>query len=61
MPFAEGLADWQAADALRCRIDREYALGLEPDDSGFDSGVPCEFRARLFAHEREGTATLRTP
>ena len=32
MQFAEGLADRQAADAVRSRIDWKYALGLELTD-----------------------------
>jgi transposase len=47
--FAEGLADRQAADAVRSRIDWKYLLGLELDDSGFDASVLCEFRSRLLA------------
>ena len=49
MQFAEGLADRQAADAVRGRIDWKYALGLELTDPGFDFTVLCEFRARLVA------------
>jgi transposase len=49
MQFAEGLADRQAADAVRGRIDWKYALGLELTDPGFDFSVLCEFRARLVA------------
>ena len=29
MQFAEGLSDRQAAEAVRARLDRRYALGLE--------------------------------
>ncbi len=32
MQFAEGLSDRQAAEAIRGRIDRKYALGLELAD-----------------------------
>src|SRR4051794_22786296 len=49
LQFAEGLADRQAADAVRGRIDWKYALGLELTDPGFDFSVLCEFRARLVA------------
>src|SRR3954463_10569921 len=49
MQFAEGLADRQAAAAVRGRIDWKYALGLELTDPGFDFTVLCEFRARLVA------------
>jgi transposase len=44
---AEGLSDRQAADAVRSRIDWQYALGLELTDPGFDSTVLSEFRTRL--------------
>lgn len=47
MQFAEGLADRQAADAVRGRIDWKYALALELTDPGFDASVLCDFRARL--------------
>jgi transposase len=47
MPFAEGLSDRQAAEAVRVRIDWKYALGLELADPGFDYSVLSEFRARL--------------
>jgi transposase len=49
MQFAEGLADRQAADAVRSRIDWKYALGLELTDPGFDYSVLSEFRTRLIA------------
>ncbi len=45
--FIEGLSDRAAADAVRSRLDWKYALSLELTDSGFDSSVLCEFRARL--------------
>jgi transposase len=44
---AEGLADRQAADAVRGRIDWKYALALELTDPGFDASVLSEFRTRL--------------
>ena len=53
MQFAEGLADRQAADAVRSRIDWTYALGLELTDPGFDYSVLSEFRTRLIAGEGE--------
>lgn len=49
LQFAEGLADRQAAEAVRGRIDWKYALGLDLSDPGFDFSVLCEFRARLVA------------
>ena len=51
--FAEGLADRQAADAVRGRIDWKYALRLPLDDPGFDASVLCEFRGRLLAGNAE--------
>jgi transposase len=54
MQFAEGLADQQAADAVRSRIDWKYALALELTDPGFDASVLCEFRKRLI----DGNAEL---
>jgi transposase len=53
LQFAEGLADRQAADAVRARIDWKYALGLELTDAGFDYSVLSEFRARLVAGSAE--------
>lgn len=47
LQFAEGLADRQAAEAVRARIDFKYALGLELGDPGFDYSVLSEFRDRL--------------
>jgi transposase len=47
LQFAEGLADRQAADAVRGRIDWKYALALELTDPGFDASVLSEFRTRL--------------
>ena len=54
MQFAEGLSDRQAAEAVRARIDWKYALGLEPDDPGFDFSVLSEFRSRLVQGSAEG-------
>jgi transposase len=47
MQFRENLADRQAAEAVRARIDWKYLLGLELTDSGFDFSVLSEFRDRL--------------
>jgi hypothetical protein len=44
---AENLADRQAAEAVRTRIDWQYLLGLPLDDPGFDHTVLAEFRARV--------------
>lgn len=51
--FIEKLSDRAAADAVRSRIDWKYALSLELTDSGFDSSVLCEFRARLLQGKAE--------
>jgi hypothetical protein len=51
LQFAQNPSDRAAAEAVRTRIDCKYALGLEPDDPGFDHSVPCEFRARVCAHD----------
>ncbi len=51
--FVENLSDRQASDAVRARIDWKYALSLELENSGFDSTVLCEFRARLVAGRDE--------
>ena len=53
MQCAEGLADRQAAHAVRARLDWKYALGLELEDQGFDFSVLCEFRARLIEGKME--------
>jgi hypothetical protein len=53
MPFAEGLSDRQAADAVRSRIDWKYALSLELTDPGFDHTVLSEFRTRLVTGQAE--------
>ncbi len=49
MQFRETLADRQAADAVRARIDWKYLLGLELTDPGFHFCVLSAFRARLLA------------
>lgn len=53
MQFAEGLSDWQAADAVRGRLDWKYVLGLELTDAGFDFSVLSEFRGRLLEGQKE--------
>jgi transposase len=55
LQFAEGLADRQATDAVRSRIDWKYAFGLELTDPGFDFSVLCEFRTRLPARTSAGS------
>src|SRR6266849_6550297 len=47
LQFRENLADRQAAEAVRARIDWKYLLGLELTDPGFDFSVLSEFRGRL--------------
>jgi transposase len=54
LQFAERLPDWQAADAVRSRIDWKYLLGLELTDPGFDHTIRSEFRGRLVEHEAVG-------
>src|SRR6266850_2793566 len=49
MPFRENLADRQAAEAVRARIDWKYLLSLELTDPGFDFSVLSECRDRLLA------------
>lgn len=53
LQYAEGLADRQAANAVRSRIDWKYALALELTDPGFDASVLSEFRSRLVAGDAE--------
>ena len=53
MQFAEGLADRQAADAVRGRIDWKYVLSLPLEDEGFDASVLSEFRTRLVDGQAE--------
>ena len=47
--FRENLADRQAAEAVRARIDWKYLLGLDLTDSGFDFSALSEFRDHLLA------------
>jgi len=49
MQFRENLADRQATEAVRARIDWKYLLGLELSDPGFDFSVLSAFRDRLLA------------
>jgi transposase len=53
LQFRETLADRQAAEAVRARIDWKYLLGLELTDPGFDFSVLSEFRHRLLAGSAE--------
>lgn len=47
LPWAAGLSDRPAADAVRSRIDWQDVLGLDLTDPGFDHTVLSAFRARL--------------
>jgi transposase len=53
MQFRENLADRQAAEVVRARIDWKYLLSLELTDPGFDYSVLSEFRDRLLAGSAE--------
>ena len=53
MQFRENLADRQAAEAVRARIDWKYLLGLELTDPGLDFSVLSVFRDRLLAGSAE--------
>ncbi|OXM70283.1 transposase [Amycolatopsis vastitatis] len=52
LQFLLGLSDRDAAEAVRCRIDFKYALGLELDDPGFHHSVLGDFRDRLLRDGR---------
>jgi transposase len=52
LQFLLDLSDREAAEAVRCRIDFKYALGLELDDPGFHHSVLGDFRDRLLEEER---------
>lgn len=47
LQFLLELSDRAAAEAVRCRIDWKFALGLELDDPGFHHSVLGDFRDRL--------------
>src|SRR5262245_49988265 len=53
MQFRENLAERQAAEAVRARIDSQYLLSLDLTDPGFDFSVLSEFRDRLRAGSAE--------
>ncbi|MEU6557410.1 transposase [Streptomyces sp. NPDC046915] len=52
LQYVENLTDRQAADAVRCRLDWKYCLGLELHDQGFDFTVLSEFRDRVAEGDR---------
>jgi len=54
LQFLLDLSDRDAAEAVRCRIDFKYALGLDLDDPGFHHSVLGDFRERLL--EEDGRA-----
>ncbi len=49
MPFAAGLSDRQAADAVRSRLAWKYALSLELTAPGCDAAVLSGFHSRWVA------------
>jgi transposase len=52
LQYVMNLSDRDAAEAVRCRIDFTYALGLELEDPGFHHGVLSDFRDRLAEGDR---------
>ena len=50
LQFLLDLSDRDAVEAVRCRIDFKYALGLDLDDPGFHHSVLSDFRDRLLEH-----------
>jgi transposase len=52
LQFLLDLSDRGAAEAVRCRIDFKYALGLDLDDPGFHHSVLGDFRERLLEEGR---------
>ncbi|WP_222932839.1 transposase [Nocardia yunnanensis] len=52
LQYVLDLSDRQAAEAVRCRIDFKYALGLELDDPSFHHSVLSDFRDRLAEADR---------
>ena len=52
LQFLLDLSDREAAEAVRCRIDFKYALGLDLDDPGFHHSVLGDFRDRLLGEGR---------
>src|SRR5512142_1586140 len=52
LQFLLDLSDRDAAEAVRCRIDFKYALGLDLDDPGFHHSVLGDVRERLLEEGR---------
>jgi hypothetical protein len=48
--YHERLDDYQAADAVRFRIDWQYALHLPTQNSGIDPDRLCSFRIYVYRH-----------
>ena len=57
LQFRENLADRQAAEAVRARIDWKYLLSLELTDPGFDFSVLSAFRDRLLAGSAKSSSS----
>lgn len=57
LQYALNLSDRQASEAVRCRADFKYALGLELEDLGCHHSVLSDFRDRL----AEGARADRLP
>ena len=53
LQMGEELTDREAAEAVRTRLDWQYALGLGLADPGFDHSVLSEFRGRVAGHGLE--------
>jgi transposase len=53
LQFSEGLSDRQAAEAVRARIGRKYALGLQLSDPGINFSVLSVFYSRLVEGGKE--------
>jgi transposase len=56
---AENLADGQAAEMVRGRLDWKYALSLTADDDGFDPSILSDFRQRLI--DQDAVDALLSP
>jgi transposase len=56
LQMAENLTDRDAAEAVRTRLDWQYALGLGLDEAGFNHSVLSEFRGRVAGHGLEEAA-----
>ncbi|MEZ0096338.1 transposase [Streptacidiphilus sp. EB129] len=52
LQYVMNLSDRQAAEAVRCRLDFKYALGLELEDPGFHHSVLSDFRDRFAEGDR---------